>query len=39
MYFLTLRSPAEFEQTPGYSGEQRSLVCYRLWDCKESDMT
>ena len=29
----------EFEQTPGDSERQRSLVCYSPWDCKESDMT
>ena len=29
----------EFEQAPGDSGEQRSLVCYSPWGCKERDMT
>ena len=29
----------EFEQTPGDSEEQGSLVCYSPWGCKESDMT
>ena len=29
----------EFEQILGDSEEQRSLVCYSPWDCKESDMT
>ena len=29
----------EFEQTPGDSKGQRSLVCYSPWGCKESDMT
>ena len=24
----------EFEQTPGDSGGQRSLVCYSLWGCR-----
>ena len=27
------------EQTPGDSGGQRSLECYSLWGCKESDTT
>ena len=27
----------EFEQTPGYSEGQGSLVCYSPWGCKESD--
>ena len=29
----------EFEQTPGDSGGQGSLVCYSLWSHKELDMT
>ena len=29
----------EFEQTPGDSEGQGSLVCCSPWDCKESDMT
>ena len=29
----------EFEQTPGDSGGQRSLVCSSPWGCKESEMT
>ena len=29
----------EFEQTPGDSEGQRSLVCCRPWGCKESDTT
>ena len=29
----------EFEQTPGDSGGQKSLVCCSPWDRKESDMT
>ena len=29
----------EFEQTPGESEGQVSLVCYSPWGCKESDMT
>ena len=29
----------EFEQTPGDSEGQRSLVCCSPWDQKESDMT
>ena len=29
----------EFEQTPGDSGGQGSLVCYSPWGHKESDMT
>ena len=29
----------EIEWTLGDSGGQRSLVCYSLWGCKESDMT
>ena len=29
----------EFEQTPGDSGGQRSLVCCSPWGRKESDMT
>ena len=29
----------EFEQIPGDSREQRSLVCYSPWGCKELDMT
>ena len=28
-----------FEQTPGDSGGQRSLVCYSPWGLEESDMT
>ena len=28
-----------FEQTPGDSEEQGSLVCYSPWGCKELDMT
>ena len=32
-------SGQEFEQTPGDSEEQGSLVCYRPWGCKESDTT
>ena len=28
----------EFEQTPGDSGGQRSLVCCSSWGPKESDM-
>ena len=27
----------EFEQTPGGSGGQKSLVCCSPWGCKESD--
>ena len=29
----------EFEQTPGDSKGQGSLVCGSPWGCKESDMT
>ena len=29
----------EFEQTLGDREGQGGLVCYSLWDCKESDMT
>ena len=29
----------EFEQIPGYSGGQGSLVCCSQGGCKESDMT
>ena len=29
----------EFEQTPGDSEGQGSLLCYGPWGCKESDMT
>ena len=29
----------EFEQAPGNSGGQGSLVCYRPWGGKESDTT
>ena len=29
----------EFEQTPGNSEGQGSLVCYCLWGSKELDMT
>ena len=29
----------EFEQTPGDSEGQRSLVCYSPWGCRESDTT
>ena len=29
----------EFEQNPGDSGGQRSLVCCSPWSQKESDMT
>ena len=29
----------EFEQTPGDSGGQKSLVCHCSWGCKESDTT
>ena len=29
----------EFEQTPGDSGEQRSLACYGPWGHKELDTT
>ena len=29
----------EFEQTPGDSEEQASLVCCSPWGCKELDMT
>ena len=29
----------EFEQAPGDSEGQRSLVCCSPWGCKESDMT
>ena len=29
----------EFEQTPGHSEEQGSLVCCSPWDGKELDMT
>ena len=29
----------EFEQTPGDSERQGSLVCCSSWGCKESDMT
>ena len=29
----------EFEQTPGDGEGQGSLACYRLWGCKELDMT
>ena len=29
----------DFEQTPGDSEEQGSLVCYSPWGSKESDMT
>ena len=29
----------EFEQTPGESKGQGSLVCFSLWDYKVSDMT
>ena len=28
-----------FEQTPGDSGGQKSLVCFSPWGYKESDMT
>ena len=30
---------SEFEQTPGNSGRQGSLVCCSSWCPKESDMT
>ena len=37
------RSPGEWQRTaiflPGKSHEQRSLVGYRPWGCKESDIT
>ena len=33
------RNGHEFEQTPGDSKGQGSLVCCSLWDYKESDMT
>ena len=29
----------EFEQTPGASGGQKSLMYYSPWGCKESDMS
>ena len=29
----------EFEKTLGYSGGQRSLVCYNPWGCKELETT
>ena len=29
----------EFEQTPGESGGQRSLVCCSPWGCEQSDVT
>ena len=29
----------EFEQAPGDSGGERSLMCYSPWGCKELDMT
>ena len=29
----------EFEQTPGASEGQESLVCCSAWGCKESNMT
>ena len=29
----------EFEQTPGDSEEQESLMCCSPWGCKESDKT
>ena len=29
----------EFEQAPGDSERQGSLVCFSLWDHKELDMT
>ena len=29
----------EFDQTPGYSERQGSLMCCSPWDGKESDMT
>ena len=29
----------EFEQTPGDSEGQGSLVCYSSWGCEESDKT
>ena len=29
----------EFEQTPGDSEGQGSLVCCSVWGCKESDTT
>ena len=29
----------EFEQTPGDSEGQESLMCCSPWDCKESDRT
>ena len=29
----------EFEQTPGDSGGQANLMCYRLWGGKESEVT
>ena len=30
---------SEFEQTPGDSEGQGSLVCFGPWSCKELDMT
>ena len=29
----------EFVQAPGVGDRQGSLVCFRPWACKESDMT
>jgi len=29
----------EFEEALGVGDGQRSLACYCLWGCKESDMT
>ena len=29
----------EYEHALGFGDEQESLVCYRLWDHKESDTT
>ena len=35
----SLTSRHEFEQTPGDSEQQESLVCCSSWGCKESDTT
>ena len=34
-----LHDGREFQQTPGESEGQRSLVCYSPWSYKELDMT
>ena len=38
-WMASLTQWTEFEQTPGDSEEQGSLVCCSTWSCKESDTT